>query len=45
MGDRLATTDKGRKVGGRYAAFLGELDPHIKQCRLGLGLPPYQVES
>jgi len=30
MGDRLATIDMGRK--------LGELGPHLTQCRLGRGL-------
>jgi len=34
MGDRLATIDKGRKVGrGYYAPFRGgELGPHLTQC-------------
>jgi len=27
------------------APFLGELGPHLTQCRLGRGLPPYQVAS
>jgi len=45
MGDRLATTDMGRKEllcpfpGG------GQLGPHLTQCHLGWGLPPYQVAS
>jgi len=25
--------------------LLGELGPHLTQCRLGRGLPPYQVAS
>jgi len=37
MGDRLATIDMGRKLGD--CAPLGELDPHVTQCRLGRGLP------
>ena len=34
----------GRKLGG-CAPFGGELGPHLTQCRLGQGLPPYQVGS
>jgi len=48
MGDRLATIDMGRKLGGAaLPPFLGkeELGPHLTQCRLGRGLPPYQVAS
>jgi len=44
MGDRLATIDMGRKVEG-CAPFRGELGPYLTQCRLGRGLPPYQVAS
>jgi len=40
---RLATTDMGRKLG---AVPLGvELGPHLTQCGLGRGLPPYLVAS
>ena len=47
MGDRLATTDMGRKVGGAAVSLsvVRELGPHLTQCRLGRGLPPYQVAS
>jgi len=34
----------GAKTGG-CAPFLGELGPHLAQCGLGRGLPPYQVAS
>jgi len=44
MGDRLATIDMNRKVGG-LCPFYGELGPHLTQCGLGRGLPPYQVAS
>jgi len=40
MGDRLATTYMGRKL-GRAVPLSGELGPHLTQCRLGRGLPPY----
>jgi len=48
MGDRLATIDMFQKVGA--AVFLSvhgtrELGPHLTQCRLSRGLPPYQVIS
>jgi len=43
MGDRLATVDMGRKVGAAVALSVEELGPHLTQCRLGRGLPPYQV--
>jgi len=43
MGDRLAIIYMGRKLGA--VPLLGELDPHITQCGLGRGLPPYQVAS
>jgi len=46
MGDRFATVDMARKVGGCCAHFrVGELSPHLTQCRLGRSLPPYQVVS
>jgi len=35
----------GPKSGGCCAPFRGELGPHLTQCRLGWGLPPYQVAS
>ena len=39
---RLATTDIGGKWG--LCPFRGgELGPHLTQCRVGQGLPPYQV--
>ena len=46
---RLATIDVGRKVGGGLlwpvVPFLGRglLGPQLTKCRLGRGLPPYQV--
>jgi len=43
MGDRLATTDMDRKLGA--CAVLRELGPHLTQCGLGRGLPPYQMLS
>ena len=46
MSDRLATIDKARKVCMVEAAVplsVGELGPCLTQCRLGRGLPPYQV--
>jgi len=57
IGDRLATTDMNRKEGeaavplsGRGTTHSlgereGKLRPHLKQCGLGWGLPPYQVVS
>jgi len=46
MGDRLATIDMDRKEGGLLCPFMcGELGPHVTQCGLGRGLPPYQVAS
>ena len=46
MGDRLTTIDMGRKVGAAVPLSVGgELGPHLTQCRLGRGLPPYQVAS
>ena len=42
---RLATIDMGHKL-GNYASFWGGgLGPHLTQCRLGRGLPSYQVAS
>jgi len=43
MGDRLATID-GAKNWGACALFWG-VGPHLPQCGLGRGLPPYQVAS
>ena len=45
MNDRLATIDSGRKVGATVLLSVEELSPHLTQCRLGRGLPPYQVAS
>jgi len=47
MADRLATIDMGRKVWGAvlYPFRGGEMGPHLAQCGLGRGLPPYQVVS
>jgi len=42
MGDRLATIDMDRKVGGAVVPLsVGELGSHLTQCRLGRGLPAY----
>jgi len=41
---RLATIDMVRKVGA-MPLFRGKLGLHLTQCRLGRGLPPYQVAS
>ena len=36
----------GTKSGGPAVSLsVGELGPHLTQCRLGRGLPPYQVAS
>jgi len=43
MCDHLVTIDMGRKVGAAVPLSLGELGLHLTQCRLGRGLPPYQV--
>ena len=43
MGDRLATTDMGRKLGA--VPLWGVLGPHVTQCRLSRRLPPYRVAS
>jgi len=45
MGDRLATIDMGQKVEAAVPLSMGELGPHLTQCCLGQGLPPYQVAS
>ena len=45
MGDRLATINMGRKVVAAVSLSVGELGPHLTQCGLGRGLPPYQVAS
>jgi len=42
---RLATMDIGRKLGGCAHLGEGQLGPHLTQCRVGRGLPPYQVAS
>jgi len=42
MGDRLATIDMGRKLGDMSLWEEGKAGPHLTQCRLGPGLPPYQ---
>jgi len=41
MGDRLATTDMGRKEGGCCAPFCGGAGHHLTQYGLGRGLTPY----
>ena len=46
MGDRLATIDTGRKLGGCAPFFGGGEDMYdVTQCGLGRGLPSYQVTS
>jgi len=45
MGDRLATIDKGRKAAAVVPLSVRELAPHLTQCHLGRGLPPYHVTS
>jgi len=41
MGDRLATIDMARKVGGASVPIsVWELGPHLTQCHLGRGLSP-----
>ena len=46
MGDRLATVDIGRKMlGAAVPLSVVELGPHLTHCRLGRGLPPYQVTA
>jgi len=39
MGDSLAIIDMGRKVGAAVHLSVGELGPHLTQCRLDRGLP------
>ena len=43
MGDRLATWAE--RWGGAAVEAGSPLDPHLTQCGLGRGLPPYQVTS
>jgi len=43
MGDHLATTASGQKVGDAVPLSVGELGLHLTQCSLGQGLPPCQV--
>ena len=43
--NRLATIDMGRKLGTMPPFWGGDLGPHLVQCGLGRGLPPYQVTS
>jgi len=45
MDDHLATLDMGRKRGRAAVPLWGELGPHLTQCGLGRGLPPYSVPS
>jgi len=42
---RLATMDTGKNWGGSAPLEEGELCPHLTQCSLGWGRPPYQVVS
>jgi len=35
----------GRKVGAVLSLSVGELGPHLTQCRMSRGIPPYQVAS
>ena len=44
---RLGTIDMGQKLGWLCLPLFGEekLGPHLTQCRLGRGLPSYQVTS
>jgi len=42
---RLGTIDMGLKLGALPPFWRGELSPHLAQCGLGWGLPPYQVSS
>jgi len=43
LSNRLATTDTGQTLGG--TAPFGGAGPHLTQCGLDPGLPPYQVAS
>jgi len=47
MADCLATIDMGQKLGGGALPPFreGELGTHLTQCRLGRGLPLYEVAS
>ena len=45
MGDRLARIDTGQKAGAPVPLSVGQLGPHLTQCRLGRGVPPYQVDN
>jgi len=47
MGDRLATIDTGRKLGGCAPLFFGGGEDmyDVTQCGLGRRLPSYQVTS
>jgi len=44
MGNHLATADMGENW-GTVPLFWWEVGPHLTQCHLGRGLPPYQVAS
>jgi len=44
MGDHLATVDMGQKRGTAVPRGK-ELGPHLIQCGMGQGLPPYEVAS
>jgi len=41
----LATTNNWPTIRRLYPFREGELCPHLKQCSIGRGLPPYQVAS
>jgi len=44
--NRLATINMGRNLGGLSSSWGGELGPmYVTQCRLGRGLPSYEVAS
>jgi len=43
--NRLATKDTGGKLGALPPFWEGELGPHLKQSRLGGGLPPSSIPS
>jgi len=46
MGERLATIDTGREIGGVCSLWQREkLGPHLTQCGLGRGVVPYRVAS
>ena len=44
MDDHLAATDMGRKLEA-VPLLGGSWVPHLTQCGLGRGLPPFQVAS